>query len=130
MLPRALLVVTLVVASAHPAGACLPSMDTPEERLRDSAVAFQGRIVAVKRVGERDLGTVRVTKVLKGEVPELFVVSHPARRRTSCDHVGTLERQMREGTLLEFTLGSERRPLEAEPRVDFMQTMWPVPSTR
>ena len=124
------------VAQVLQAQACLPTNVPVAERRSKSTVVFQGKIINTHTV-ERDLkgskqnitlGTVKVTKVIKGEVPSTIIVSHPATRRTSCDHVGTLEKQKAEGIVLEFNLGWKGQDVEPEPRVDYMINMWPVRS--
>lgn len=133
-LPLFLIIVIAAVAKIYPAQACLPVFEPLEKRRNDSTIVFQGKIINTRTV-ERDfggskrkitLGTVKVTRVIKGEVPGTFVVSHPATEVMSCDHVGTLERLQKEGTLQEFTLGRNGQGVEPEPRVDTMINMWPV----
>ena len=124
------------VAQVLQAQACLPTNVPLAERRSKSTVVFQGKIINTHTV-ERDfkgskqmitLGIVKVTKVIKGDVPSTMIVSHPATSHTSCDHVGTLEKQKAEGIVLEFTLGWKGQDVEPEPRVDYMINMWPVRS--
>jgi len=141
--------IVAAIAQIYPAQACSPAFVPLEKRRSDSPIVFQGKIINTRTV-ERDfvgwegglsegkglsqkiikgkvtLGTVKVTRVIKGKVPDTFVVSHPATRETSCDHVGTLEYLQKEGTIQEFTLGRNDQDVEPEPRVDIMMNMWDV----
>jgi len=128
MTTKTLLIAGLLIASTASSQACSPILDR-EDRRRESILSFEGRVIKTETVFSPDKyirATVQVTKVIKGNVPSIFLVKGLSYKKSSnnpCpENPRELEELRQKGDLLEFNLGRNGL-LEPEPTVSLWFSM-------